>query len=186
MLPRYPRRQDIRQGVARLRRGGVIAYPTEGVWGLGCAPRRRRALRRILSLKGRPQKKGVLLAAGRTAETRRYWSAQGIDAELLTRFWPGTTLVCPAAPKAPFWIRGHHEGIAVRVSTHPAIAVLSRALGDAIVSTSANPAGQRPARDLRTVYRYFGRSLWVLPARLGGRRRPSRIVDARSGRILRE
>ncbi|MBU2784894.1 Sua5/YciO/YrdC/YwlC family protein, partial [Acidithiobacillus ferriphilus] len=61
MLPRHPRRQDIRRGIAHLRRGGVIAYPTEGVWGLGCDPRQRRALRRVLVLKRRPQHKGVLL-----------------------------------------------------------------------------------------------------------------------------
>lgn len=185
MLPRYPRRQDIRRGVAHLRRGGVIAYPTEGVWGLGCDPRQRRALRRILVLKGRPQHKGVLLVAGRAAETRRYWSAQGIDPARLAQFWPGTTLVLPATPKVPFWIRGHHKGIAVRISTHPAIATLSRAFGGAMVSTSANPAGRQPARSLRTLYRYFGGSLWVLSARLGHQRRPSRIIDARSGHILR-
>ena len=74
----------------------------------------------------------------------------------------------------------------MRISTHPAIVALSRVFGGAMVSTSANPAGQQPARDLRTLYRYFGRSLWVLPARLGGQRRPSRMVDARSGRVLRE
>ncbi|MCK9188551.1 Sua5/YciO/YrdC/YwlC family protein [Acidithiobacillus sp.] len=186
MLPRHPHRQDVRRGVAHLRRGGVIAYPTEGVWGLGCDPRQRRALRRILALKGRPQHKGVLLVAGRTAETRHYWSAQGIDPALLAQLWPGTTLVLPAAPTAPFWIRGRHESVAVRISTHPAIVVLSRVFGGAIVSTSANPAGYQPARDLRTLYRYFGRSLWVLPARLGGQRRPSRMVDARSGHVLRE
>ncbi|MBU2828293.1 L-threonylcarbamoyladenylate synthase [Acidithiobacillus ferriphilus] len=186
MLPRHPRRQDIRRGIAHLRRGGVIAYPTEGVWGLGCDPRQRRALRRVLVLKRRPQHKGVLLVAGRVAETRRYWSAQGIDPALPAQLWPGTTLVLPATPKVPFWIRGRHESIAVRISTHPAIVALSHAFGGAIVSTSANPAGQQPARDLRTLYRYFGRSLWILPARLGRQRRPSRIVDARSGRILRE
>ena len=59
-----PRRQELRQLVAHLRRGGVIAYPTEGVWGLGCDPRQRQALRRILHLKKRPQHKGVLLIAG--------------------------------------------------------------------------------------------------------------------------
>ena len=186
MLPRHPRRQDIRRGVAHLRRGGVIAYPTEGVWGLGCDPRRRRALHRILALKGRPRHKGVLLVAGRTAETRRYWSAQDTDQALLARFWPGTTLVLPATPRVPFWIRGRHTGVAVRISSHSAIVALSRVFGGAMVSTSANPAGRQPARDLRTLYRYFGRSLWVLPARLGQQQHPSRIVDARSGRVLRE
>lgn len=185
MLGRYPRRQELRQLVAHLRRGGVIAYPTEGVWGLGCDPRQRQALHRILQLKKRPQHKGVLLIAGRFCETSRYWSDAGVPAARLAEYWPGTTLVLPARPQVPVWIRGRHHSVAVRVSQHPGVCALTRAFGGAIVSTSANRAGQQPARDLRTIRRYFGTRIPVLHARLGGQRRPSRIVDARTGQILR-
>ncbi|MBE7561642.1 Sua5/YciO/YrdC/YwlC family protein [Acidithiobacillus sp. HP-6] len=181
-----PRRQELRQLVAHLRRGGVIAYPTEGVWGLGCDPRQRRALRRILHLKKRPQHKGVLLIAGRRCETATFWSDQGISPALLEQYWPGTTLVLPARQQVPVWIRGRHPSVAVRVSHHPGVRALTRAFGSAIVSTSANRAGQRPARDLRTIRRYFGNHLPVLHARLGRQRRPSRIVDARTGQVLRD
>ncbi len=185
MLSRTPGRQEIRRLVAHLRHGGIIAYPTEGVWGLGCDPRQRRALQRILRLKKRPQGKGVLLIAGRRSETTVYWSAARIHEAVLARYWPGTTLVLPASRRAPVWIRGKHHSVAIRVSEHPAVAALSRTFGGAIVSTSANRAGQQPARDLRTIRRYFGANLPVLHARLGGQRRPSQIVDAQSGQILR-
>ncbi len=185
MLPRHPRRQALRKAVAELRRGGVLAYPTEGVWGLGCDPRNRRALRKILALKARPQKKGVLLVAANQAQTRFYWQATEPLALQPEAYWPGTTLVLPASRPCPAWIRGQHDGIALRVSAHPGIRALCRAFGGAIVSTSANPAGKRPARSLRELRRHFGRDLLTLPARLGGQGRPSRIIDARSGKILR-
>ncbi len=185
MLPRQPRRRALRRAVSCLRRGEVLAYPTEGVWGLGCDPRQRRAFRKILRLKRRPQKKGVLLITGHQRHTYDYWQR---DIPLCldpAQYWPGTTLVLPARARCPSWIRGRHRGIAMRVSAHPGVCRLSAAFGAAIVSTSANPAGKKPARSLRQVLRYFGGRVTILPARLGGQRRPSRILDARSGKLLR-
>ncbi|MGE0049319.1 MAG: L-threonylcarbamoyladenylate synthase [Acidithiobacillus sp.] len=185
MLPRSPRRQDLRRAVACLRGGGILAYPTEGVWGLGCDPRQLRAFRKILQTKRRPQKKGVLLITGQERHARKYYQ-DGLPLALdPVTYWPGTTLVLPARAYCPQWIRGRHSGIALRVSAHPGVQRLSAAFGGAIVSTSANPAGKKPARSLREVQRYFGRRITVLPARLGGARRPSRILDARSGKVLR-
>ncbi|MEY2341203.1 L-threonylcarbamoyladenylate synthase [Acidithiobacillus sp. IBUN Pt1247-S3] len=185
MLPRNPRRADLRRAVACLRRGEVLAYPTEGVWGLGCDPKQLPAFRKILRLKGRAQKKGVLLITGQDQHTHRYCERDAPLALNPADYWPGTTLVLPACAQCPRWIRGRHSGIALRVSAHPAVQQLSAAFGGAIVSTSANPAGKRPARSLREVYRYFGRRVTVLSARLGGARRPSTIIDARSGKVLR-
>jgi L-threonylcarbamoyladenylate synthase len=185
MLHRHPRRAALRKAAAQLRRGGVLAYPTEGVWGVGCDPRNRRAFRKVLALKKRPQKKGVLLVAATVGQTLPYWQAKQPLALQPGDHWPGTTLVLPASAHCPTWIRGRHDGIALRVSSHAGVRALCRAFGAPIVSTSANPAGKRPARSLRELYRYFGRNIVVLPARLGGQGRPSRIIDARSGKILR-
>ncbi|AIA54598.1 L-threonylcarbamoyladenylate synthase [Acidithiobacillus caldus] len=185
MLPKSPRRQDLRKAVALLRHGQVIAYPTEGVWGLGCDPRRRPALRHILRLKKRPQHKGVLLIAATRSQAARFADLDAVEEQVLGRYWPGTTLVLPARKEAAAWLRGQHGGIAIRVTHHEASRRLCRSFGRAIVSTSANPAGLQAARDLRTLKRYFGARVWALPARLGGQRRPSRIIDAVTGRILR-
>ncbi|MCL5979697.1 MAG: Sua5/YciO/YrdC/YwlC family protein [Gammaproteobacteria bacterium] len=181
-----PSRRSLRRAVAALRRGAVIAYPTEGVWGLGCDPRNRRAVKRLLAVKGRPQKKGLLLVAGRFSQSETYvtaWREAAIQERMAT-LWPGTTLVLPGSCRAPIWLRGRHPGVAVRVSRHPGVVALCRAFHGAIISTSANPAGKVPARSRHQLHRYFGR-LVVLPGQLGGARQPSRIVDARSGRVLR-
>ena len=186
MLPKYPRRTDLRSAVARLRRGDIIAYPTEGVWGLGCDPQNRRAFRKILVTKRRARAKGVLLVAASASQGQRYWLSGDPLVLDPAQFWPGTTLVLPVSRLCPAWIRGKQSGVAIRVSDHPAIRTICRQFGGAIVSTSANPAGLRPPRTLRTLRRYFpSRSVWVLPARPGKKRHPSRILDARNGKILR-
>lgn len=182
-----PSRRSLRRAVAALRRGAVIAYPTEGVWGLGCDPRNRRAVKRLLAVKGRPQKKGLLLVAGQFSQAEAYvaaWQEAAIQ-ERMTTLWPGTTLVLPGSRRAPIWLRGRHPDVAARVSRHPGVVALCRAFHGAIISTSANPAGKVPVRSRQQLHRYFGRRLVVLPGQLGGARRPSRIVDARSGRVLR-
>ncbi len=186
MFPKYPRHADLRNAIARLRRGEIIAYPTEGVWGLGCDPQNRRAFRKILAAKRRTQSKGVLLVAASARQSGHYWSS-GDPLQLdPAHFWPGTTLVLPASPHCPVWIRGKQSGVALRVSDHPAIRALCRQFRGAIVSTSANPAGLQPPRTLRKLRRYFSpHSVWALPARPGKRRHPSRILDARNGKILR-
>ena len=181
-----PSQRSLRRAVAALRRGAVIAYPTEGVWGLGGDPRNRRAVKRLLALKGRPQKKGLLLVAGQFSQAEAYCAAwqQTEVQERMATLWPGTTLVLPGSRRAPIWLRGRHPDVAVRVSRHPGVVALCRAFHGAIISTSANPAGKVPARSRHQLHRYFER-LVVLPGQLGGARQPSRIVDARSGRVLR-
>ncbi|MCE5393865.1 MAG: Sua5/YciO/YrdC/YwlC family protein [Acidithiobacillus sp.] len=185
MLHRCPGRMALSRAAAHLRRGGIVAYPTEGVWGLGCDPRQRRAFAKILALKKRPQRKGVILIAAKEQQTLRYWKKETDLALDPAQYWPGTTLVLPATSYCPRWIRGQHQGIALRVSSHPAVRRLCLAFGGPLVSTSANPAGKKPARSLTQFHRYFGRRILILSARLGGQRRPSRILDARTGQILR-
>ncbi|MFN2309611.1 MAG: Sua5/YciO/YrdC/YwlC family protein, partial [Gammaproteobacteria bacterium] len=101
--------------------------------------------------------------------------------------WPGpVTWLLPARPDVPVWLRGHHDSLAVRVTAHAGSAALCRAFGGALVSTSANPHGQPPARTPLQLRRYFGDHLgYRLPGPLGGRRRPSEIRDGRSGRLVR-
>ena len=168
-----------------LREGGLVAYPTESCYGLGCDPMNARAVRRLLRLKRRPLKKGLILIAASFEQLRPY--VAHVSEEILAG-WPGArTWLLPATPHTPVWILGWHPRVAVRVSAHPVAAALCRAAGMAIVSTSANPAGQRPARSLREVHRRFGRHIdYVLPGRIGRRRRPTPIVDAVTRDIVRK
>lgn len=170
-----------------LQRGGVIAYATESCFGLGCDPRSRKAVKKILRLKGRPQAKGLILIGSDFAQFRRYLAP--VDAALAAQFnnyWPGpTTLLLPTAKRCPKWLSGHHAKLAVRVTAHAETARLCRQLGMALVSTSANRAGKQALKTAEACRRAFGSAVWVLPGRIGKRRRPSTIVDPITKKVFR-
>jgi len=178
---------NIRRLRAFLKRGGVIAYATESCFGLGCDPSNRRAVQRILTLKGRPQSKGLILIGADIRQFRRYLAPIPVDlAARLHEWWPGpNTLLLPASKCCPRWLRGNHDTLAVRISAHPTCSRLCHALGMALVSTSANQAGKRPIKDARTCARTFGKHVLTLRGRIGRRKRPSRIIEPFSGKTFR-
>ncbi|BCX89765.1 L-threonylcarbamoyladenylate synthase [Methylomarinovum tepidoasis] len=182
-------RWRLRLIVGHLRRGGVIAYPTEGVYGLGCDPWNQAAVETVLALKGRPADKGLILIAADIEQLLPFVHLPSETVvERLLETWPGpVTWILPASPLAPEWLRGKRPTLACRVTAHPVAAQLCRAFGGPLVSTSANPAGHRPARCLLEVRRYFrGRpELLPVPGPLGGLERPTPIFDALTGRCLR-
>jgi len=167
-----------------LRRGGVVAYAVEACFGLGCDPRNATAVRRLLRLKRRPASKGLIVLAGASRDLRPYIQSLPSCAQ---KTWPGPhTWVIPAKPKVLACVRGHHHAVAVRVTAHKEAATLARVGGGAIISTSANRAGQRPARTHRDVCRRFGHALdAVLLGRIGGATRPTPIRDSRTGLFVR-
>lgn len=174
--------------VRALRAGGVIAYPTEAVWGVGCDPHNEEAVSELLAMKQRDWRKGVILIAADMAQLAPY--LRGLDDEklaILRASWPGPyTWLVPNNGAAPDWVTGGRATLAVRVSAHPVVQALCRAYGGPIVSTSANAAGKPPARSLFTVRRYFGAQLdAVVPGALGGQKNPTQIRDVMTGEICR-
>ncbi|WP_336367811.1 L-threonylcarbamoyladenylate synthase [Marinobacter sp. C2H3] len=182
---------DFQQRLARrtVLEGGVIAYPTEGVWGLGCDPWDLTAVERILELKQRPMEKGMILVAASVDQVR--FLLDPLPPELqreACQYWPGpvTCLVPDVNEQVPEWVRGKHRSIAVRVSDHPVVRALCHATGMPLVSTSCNPAGREPARHIWQVRSYFGDAVdRIVPGALGGNRKPSRILDIVTGQQLR-
>lgn len=181
---------DIANALAALRNGGVIAYPTEGVWGLGCDPRDEAAVLRLLTLKQRDVAKGLILIASSEAQLAPFIDAASLaDAQLaeVRASWPGpNTWIMPASKDAPRWITGAHDGIAVRVTAHPLVRALCDGFGGALVSTSANIASEPSPRtraelDPRIVAGVDA----VTDGETLGRAQPSTIRDARSGTTLR-
>lgn len=175
---------------ALLRDGGVIAYPTEAVFGLGCDPHDQTAFAKIFVLKQRPATQGVLLIAAEFAQVERYIDfAQVPDAVLaqVRASWPGPhTWIFPRSAAVPEWVAGAHAGIALRVTAHEPAAALCRTYGGALVSTSANPHGKPPAKSAQAVCDYFGDALdGVLAAPLGAQDRPTTIREALTGAIIR-
>jgi L-threonylcarbamoyladenylate synthase len=174
--------------VLALRAGGVIAYPTEAVYGLGCDPHHERAVAQLLRLKGRPTDLGLILIASEFAQLAPFLAPLDAAREaMIAATWPGpVTWVWPARAGTPAWLTGGRDTLAVRVTAHPTAAALCHAFGGALTSTSANPHGQPPARDAATVRAYFGAAVpAVIDAPLGGLARPTEIRDARSGTVLR-
>lgn len=174
---------------ASLRRGGVWAYPTEAVWGLGCDPWDEAAVDRVLALKGRPRNKGLILAAGSIHQVDFLLNPLPVSlADKARAYWPGpTTLLLPdPEQQIPQWIKGDHERVAIRVSAHPLVQRLCMAFGGSLVSTSCNRAGHPPARWSWQVRRSFGGDLdGIMPGQLGGAASPSRILDPLDGSRLR-
>ena len=176
------------QAAIALRSGDLIAYPTEGVYGLGCDPFNEAAVMRLLALKGRPVEKGLILVAAERAQIEALVSLDAVPtkAQILAG-WPGpVTWTLPATERVPVWIRGRFDTVAVRVSAHPVVQRLCRAFGGPLVSTSANPAGKPPALSCDQVADYFPDQLaGCVTGELGGQSGPTPIFDARTGQALR-
>lgn len=167
--------------------GGVIAYPTEAVYGLGCQPENFIAVKRILYLKNRPFKKGLIIIASAIEQLHPYVSFTDIPRyHEIRKTWPGpVTWIFPARYGVPDWLRGEHQSIAVRVSNHPVVRDLCRLTGP-LISTSANPAGCPPAKTALKVRIYFGQSLdYILPGNTGLHQKPTEIRNALTGEVLR-
>lgn len=172
---------------AYMQRGGVIAYPTESCYGLGCDPRNPRALRRLIRLKGRSAAKGMLLIADHFKRLQPFVRPLGAaDLARVKRSWPGpVTWIVPSSTRCPPLVTGGRPTVAVRVTAHAGAARLCRGLGMALVSTSANKSGRKPAKTAAECRRIFGTRVRVVAGRIGQRRRPSTLIDLATGTILR-
>jgi L-threonylcarbamoyladenylate synthase len=177
-----------RLAVSTLDGGGIIAYPTEAVWGLGCDPFNDQAVERLLQLKGRSRDKGLILVG---ADWQQFgWLLDDLDSSQQQRLrdsWPGPfTWLVPHRGRVPLWLSGRFDTIALRISSHPGVVELCRAFDSPLVSTSANPSGTRPAQQLFQLHRYFGDALdYIVPGALGGAAEVSSIRDVRTGQVIR-
>jgi L-threonylcarbamoyladenylate synthase len=176
-----------RRIAAHLRRGGLIAYPTESCYGLGCDPDNRVAVQRLLRLKQRPQRKGLILIASDYHQVARYLQplTPKEQAKLKNDGAQAVTYLMPVLHSAPRWLRGAHDTLAVRLTAHAEAARLCRGVNSALVSTSANRSGQRPAKTYAECLRLFGKKVWVLPGRVGKYKKPSTIRTWVDGKIIR-
>ncbi len=170
--------------------GGVIAYPTEAVYGLGCDPDNEVAITKLLELKQRPWQKGLILVASDFSQLEPYVDCDQLTSEQLqVAFdkWPGPfTFIMPIRSGLSSLLSGQFDSIAVRVSSHPDVQVLCQALGKPIVSTSANLTGHEPAMSADDVIQQFeGKIDALVSGEIGVELKPSTIIDAISGKILR-
>lgn len=173
----------------RLREGVVLAYPTEGVWGLGCLPEDQSSVEKILSLKGRSWRKGLILVGSSLEQLVPYIDEiTQSERRLLASVWPGpVTFLVPKSKLTPIWISGDSDHVAIRVSAHSVVQGICSEVRQPIVSTSANPAGKPPAKNKLRLKQYFGDSIdEIVPGSLGGEPGPSEIRYLRGSTLLRQ
>lgn len=170
--------------------GGVIAYPTEAVFGLGCDPLNEMAIKRILAVKERDPQKGLILVASCIEDLLPFIEVNKVPQKVwdsTRKLWPGPyTFVMPCSALVSPLLSGGRSTIAVRVSAHPVVKALSERANMALVSTSCNRSGKEPFRKAEEVEKEFGDTLdFVLHENVGNLASPTEIIDALTGKILR-
>lgn len=171
-----------------VRQGGLIAYPTEAVFGIGCDPLNTAALERLLLVKARDVAKGLILVASDFSQLADYLAP--LDNERLNRIkatWPGpVTWIVPTQDHVSPLLTGNRDTLAVRVSAHPVVQKLCQQLNHPLVSTSANLSGEPALTTARSVNDTLGATIdYVLDAATGGDKNPTSIFDALTQQQLR-
>ena len=163
------------KALADLKLGKVIAYPSEGVWGLGCDPKNEEAVFKLLKLKNRPKSKGLILVGSNIEQMKSYIDIKKYKAKLMSR-WPGPHTWIVPTKETPDWIRGKYDSVALRVSDHPTIIKICDEFKGAIVSTSANTQGEKPLITKQEVEKNF-KDLNIVEGVLGALNRSTPIQD---------
>ncbi|REL25113.1 threonylcarbamoyl-AMP synthase [Thalassotalea euphylliae] len=170
--------------------GGVIAYPTEAVFGLGCDPDNEQAVQKLLAIKQRPIEKGLILLASNYSQFLPYIDDSKIPQDkrfaVLSRWPDGITQVLPCLPSTPAWLTGKFSTLAVRITSQPDVVALCNKTNKPIVSTSANLSGHPPCKTWQEVEQALAEHLdYVIKGETLGFEQPSTIIDGLTGEIFR-
>ena len=181
-------KQTLEQAAKLIHSGGVIAYPSEAVFGLGCHPDNSEAVVRLLALKQRSFDKGLIVVAADFSQLQHYCAPlTEVQQQVVFATWPGPhTWLFPISRHCPRWLHGNHSTVAIRVSAHPLVIDLCRACRCALISTSANLSNQPPARLALEVEAMFPTGLdLIIDSEVGTTNKPTSIRDAVSGETIR-
>jgi len=180
----------IEQAAEVFAQGGILAYPTEAVFGLGCDPDNESAVKSLLSIKQRPAHKGLILLAANYSQLQPYIDDSSISRQhriiILSR-WPNEiTQVLPANKNISTLLCGHFDSIAVRITDHPDVVALCKITNKPIVSTSANIAGENPAITWQQVDQQLGSKIdFIIKGKTFELLKPSTIINGLTGETLR-
>ena len=178
---------EVQCAIAILMTGGVVAHACEGVWGLACDAFSFASVKRILKLKRRPIRNGLILVGGQATE----FSAELADLseeqrEKVMNSWPGPETWILETHRFPAWITGGRGTVAVRVPGHEQAREMACRFGGPLVSTSANLSGEESKTRQEEVAKGFGSLVdYVLPGSTSTSIGPSRIRVAATGEVLR-
>ena len=170
--------------------GGIIAYPTEAVFGLGCDPDNIEAIEKLLAIKKRSPDKGLILLAANYSQLLSYIDDDKIPQDkrfsVLSRWPNGITQVVPKHSHCHYLLSGKFDTIAVRVTSQPDIVALCNEVNKPIISTSANLSGEPPAKRWQDIPTELSKQLdFIIKGETLGFSQPSKIIDALSGETFR-
>lgn len=171
-----------------LKKGGLVAYPTESCYGIGCLPVNMKAITRLIRLKKRPQHKGMIVVADQWSRLQPLLKTPSEQTKMmLDKAWPAPkTFLLPSKKNVLPVLRGRgRDKLAVRIPAHIGARGLCKELKTALVSTSCNRAGKRPCKTEREVKRQFGNKVWIMSGLVGRYKQPSQIIDGETGQRLR-
>lgn len=166
------------RAVQALQQGGVVAIPTETVYGLACDPRNTRAVQRVFALKGRDPNKPLLLVAGSLAQVQQVAVLDALAKRIAKRYWPGAlTLILPIKQPTEL-VSGVavHGGVAIRYSSSPIVQTLARRFGYPLVATSANKSGEPVCQSVRAIRRALPEIAEVIDVGFLSPRAPSTVI----------
>jgi len=181
-----PSSSPIKQAATIIHNGGVISYPTESVFGLGCDPLCEPAVERILQLKKRSVDKGLIIIASNLLQLEPYIEISPKERQVILNEKSVMTWLVRKSKLTPPWVSGKHSKIAIRISRHPLIIALCDEINQPIISTSANPAGAQPAISCQQSKDYFTNQIDLyLDDSIEISGQPTHIKDIESGTIIR-
>jgi len=178
---------DCAGAISCLKSGGIIAYPTEAVYGIGCDPYNKNSVKKITQIKKRESRKSYILVASELSQLSNLININSLSEEVLNS-WPGhnTWLIKPKK-NIPSWLMDNENGlIAIRVSSHPEIVELCQFFKNPIISTSANISGNKILKNHHDVEKIFGSYLdYLVLGNVGEHPEPSIIKDMKTGKVIR-
>lgn len=185
--------KEINNITAQFKRGLVIAYPTDTIYGLGCLAINEKAVEKIFKIKKRAKNKPMLILVGSLAMLKKYCCVNKSQNEYLKKIWSGTksvSVVLKSKSNLPNTLTGGAGSIAVRLPKNDFLVKIIKKIGAPIVSTSLNKSGKEPKTDVADLEKYFGKNspgAIIDAGFLKGK--PSKLVDLRdvyNAKILRK
>jgi len=166
--------------------GGVIAYPTEGVFGLGCIPLDSEAVHRILKIKKRDVSSGLIVIASDFDQISDWVKISKEGAERILNEPDIVTWIVNKTDKVPTWVSGNHNSIAIRITKHPTASALCEASDSPLISTSANISGEEPPVDETELRDNFGNIVdYIVPGKCNLKKGSSMIKILENDEIIR-
>jgi len=161
--PQTPQGRHIARAVETLRDDGVVVYPTDTVYGLGCDITSKHGVERIIRVKGRDPKKPMSFVCADLTHIARYARVSNFAYRILKRFLPGAyTFVLEASREVPKLLLTRQKTVGIRIPDHPVALALVKELGNPVLSTSANRGGEEPLNDPAEIQKTLGREVDII------------------------